>query len=211
MRGSDVLLGSGVVIAGLAWGAGACNVSTGNATSFEAPPTTTVGATQGPSDESGSTAASATTATEGETTGAAKLDTPDPSDPTVPNGEGCEFVDFLFGWGNSNFGARIVSFDEANDRGTEGRACRYVCCPLDAKYLHALVKASLGKASNGIRMIKRRTAWGLHTGDDRTAFQKVDQFCDGHEGIVTQREAPPFDGAVFAARGWGARSIGVLL
>lgn len=94
-------MGSGLAIAGLAWGAGACNVSTGNATSFEAPPTTSIAATQGPGDESGSTAASGTTATEGETTGAAKLDTPDPSDPTVPNGEGCEFVDFLFVIDNS--------------------------------------------------------------------------------------------------------------
>jgi hypothetical protein len=76
---------------------GACNVGTGNATSFQPPPpTTSVGATQGPED-SGSTAASGTTETLEETTGPDKLDTPGPVIPT----EGCEYVDFLFVVDNS--------------------------------------------------------------------------------------------------------------
>jgi hypothetical protein len=98
MRGSDALLGSGLAIAGLAWGAGACNVDTGNNTSFGPTPTTTVGATQGPSEDSGSMAASSSTSdANDETTAADKLDTPGPVIPT----EGCEFVDFLFVVDNS--------------------------------------------------------------------------------------------------------------
>jgi hypothetical protein len=101
MRGSDVLLGSGLAIVGLGWGAGACNVGTGTATSFEVPPTTSASATEGPSDGSGSTAASGTAADAADGTTEPKLDTPDPTDPTVPNGDGCEYVDFLFVIDNS--------------------------------------------------------------------------------------------------------------
>ena len=79
--------------------AGACNVDPGGNTSFGPSPTTTVGITQGPTDESSSTSESTgtTAAAMDETTAAAKLDTPGPVIPT----EGCEFVDFLFVIDNS--------------------------------------------------------------------------------------------------------------
>lgn len=99
MRGSDFLLGGGLAMVGLGLATGACNVGTGNATSFEAPPTTTLGNMSGSSEDGGSTAASSGAATEAddESTGAAKLDTPGPVIPTM----GCEFVDFLFVIDNS--------------------------------------------------------------------------------------------------------------
>jgi hypothetical protein len=100
MRGSDVFLGSGLAIASVVGSAAACNVDTGNATSFGPLPTTTVSATQGPSEDSGSSAATGSTADPvDETTAGERLDTP--TDPTVPTNDGCEFVDFLFVIDNS--------------------------------------------------------------------------------------------------------------
>jgi hypothetical protein len=90
-------LGSGLAIAALVVGTGACNVGTGTATSFEAPPSTTIDATQGPSDESGTTSAASTATEADDATTYGKLDTPGP---VIPSG-GCEFVDFLFVIDNS--------------------------------------------------------------------------------------------------------------
>jgi hypothetical protein len=96
MRWLGALLGSSSTMVTLAAGAGACNVTTGNATSFEAPPTTAI-ATDGPGDDRGSTTDTGTaTDVEAETTMGFKLDSPPPSAP-----EGCEFVDFLFVIDNS--------------------------------------------------------------------------------------------------------------
>jgi hypothetical protein len=99
MRGSDLVMGSGLAMVGLALVTGACNVDTGTATSFEVPPVTTLGNTQGTSEDSGGAAASSGAATEveDESTGADKLDTPGPVLPTM----GCEAVDFLFVLDNS--------------------------------------------------------------------------------------------------------------
>jgi len=92
---SYMTIGLGV----LAGVAGACSVDTGNATSFEAPPTTSIGS-QGPGGDTGSSSGSGTTTEPvDESTGATKLDTP--TDPTVPTNDGCEFVDFLFVIDNS--------------------------------------------------------------------------------------------------------------
>jgi hypothetical protein len=95
------LLSSTTLGLGLLFGAaGACNVDTGSSTSFEVPPTSSVGS-QGPGGGTESTSASGATA-EGaeETTGPEKLDTP--VDPTVATSDGCQYVDFLFVIDNSS-------------------------------------------------------------------------------------------------------------
>jgi hypothetical protein len=99
MRASDgVGWGGGLVIGGLSLVAGACNVTPGDATTFDGPPATSSVGTQGPSEDSGTTMATdPATPADDETTAAAKLDSP----PPMPGGEGCEFVDFLFVIDNS--------------------------------------------------------------------------------------------------------------
>lgn len=83
---------------------GACNVTPGDATTFEAPPTTSIG-TQGPGEDSmGSTGSSS--ASPDDTTAFPKLDTPPPN----PGGEGCQYVDFLFVVDNS---ASMATYQQA--------------------------------------------------------------------------------------------------
>lgn len=93
MRESDGFsLGRGLVLGVLSLVA--CNVTTGDATTFEPPPTTSIGS--GPGDDNESTAATGTaTAVVDETSAGDKLDAP-PQDPG-----GCQYIDFLFVIDNS--------------------------------------------------------------------------------------------------------------
>lgn len=93
-RGWAIRLSIRCVGAGL-WVTAACNVSPGEATTFDVPPSTSFG-TQGPSDDTTTTTTGSDSEIAEESTAGERLDTPPPM-----GGGGCQYIDFLFVIDNS--------------------------------------------------------------------------------------------------------------